>query len=222
MSSRPMPPLPGLSPASRDGSSSRCAGAQIARNDRLPRLVLAQRAVDGKSSEITAIPQLHDMLDTRWAIVSIDAMGTQKAIAAQIVEKGADYVLASKGNQASLHDDVRLIFADPVLARSLCAQPEETDAGPPGSRSACAGSPMRAGSPNATLRKFARKPRSASVERFALARGDHRKAHRQKIPRGKLRDAARHLLARTGPQRPFSTPCAPNRVPRTTSIGAWT
>lgn len=91
-------------------------------------LVLAQRAVDGKSNEITAIPELLDMLNIKGAIISIDAMGTQKAIAARIVEKGADYVLALKGNQTSLHDDARLFFADPVCA-ATCATETETDAG---------------------------------------------------------------------------------------------
>ncbi len=78
-------------------------------------LVLAQRAVDGKSNEITAIPDLLDMLDLEGAIVTIDAMGTQKAIAAKIVAKKADYVLALKGNQSSLRDDVALAFSDPAL-----------------------------------------------------------------------------------------------------------
>jgi predicted transposase YbfD/YdcC len=91
-------------------------------------LVLAQRGVDGKSNEITAIPELLDMLDLEAAIVSIDAMGTQKAIAAKIVEKGADYVLALKGNQSSLHEDTKLFFAEPALA-APCAQASETDAG---------------------------------------------------------------------------------------------
>jgi predicted transposase YbfD/YdcC len=96
-------------------------------------LVLAQRAVDGKSNEITAPelvegPELLDMLDLDAAIVSIDAMGTQKAIAAKIVAKGADYVLALKGNQSSLHEDAKLFFADPVLA-ATCAQASEIDAG---------------------------------------------------------------------------------------------
>jgi predicted transposase YbfD/YdcC len=91
-------------------------------------LVLAQRAVDGKSNEITAIPELLEMLDIKGAIVSIDAMGTQKAIAARIVEKGADYVLALKGNQTSLHDDARLFFADPACA-ATCAKETDIDAG---------------------------------------------------------------------------------------------
>lgn len=91
-------------------------------------LVLAQSAVDGKSNEITAIPELLDLLDIKGTIVSIDAMGTQTAIAAKIVEKGADYVLALKGNQSSLHDDASLFFADPVLA-ATCARASQTDAG---------------------------------------------------------------------------------------------
>jgi predicted transposase YbfD/YdcC len=91
-------------------------------------LVLAQRAVDGKSNEITAIPELLGMLNLKGAIVSIDAMGTQKEIARRIVDKGADYVLALKGNQTSLHEDATLFFADPVLAAS-CARTQDTDAG---------------------------------------------------------------------------------------------
>ena len=70
--------------------------------------MLAQQAVDGKSNEITAIPELLDMLTLKGAIVSIDAMGTQKEIAGRIVDKGAHYVLALKGNQAGLHADAAL------------------------------------------------------------------------------------------------------------------
>ena len=91
-------------------------------------LVLAQQAVDGKSNEITAIPELLDMLNLKGAIVSIDAMGTQTEIARRIVDKGADYVLALKGNQTSLHEDAALFFADSVLAAS-CARTQDTDAG---------------------------------------------------------------------------------------------
>ncbi len=91
-------------------------------------LVLAQRAVDGKSNEITAIPELLDMLNLKGAIVSIDAMGTQKEIARSIAEKGAHYGLALKGNQTGLHEDAALFFADPVLAAS-CARAQDTDAG---------------------------------------------------------------------------------------------
>jgi predicted transposase YbfD/YdcC len=91
-------------------------------------LVLAQRAVDGKSNEITAIPELLDMLNLKGAIVSIDAMGAQKEIARRIVDKGGDYVLALKGNQTSLHEDAALFFADPICA-AHCAVSAETDAG---------------------------------------------------------------------------------------------
>jgi len=91
-------------------------------------LVLAQRAVDGKSNEITAIPELLDMLNLKGAIVTIDAMGTQKEIAQRIVDKDADYVLALKGNQTSLHEDAALFFADPACA-AACARSAATDAG---------------------------------------------------------------------------------------------
>jgi len=79
-------------------------------------LVLAQRAVDTKSNEITAIPELLDMLSLEGAIVPIDAMGTQTEIASKVVAKKADYVLALKGNQGVLHQDVAQSFADPALA----------------------------------------------------------------------------------------------------------
>jgi predicted transposase YbfD/YdcC len=66
-------------------------------------LSLGQVACAEKSNEITAIPELLRLVDIKGAIITIDAMGTQKAIAAQIVEGKADYVLALKGNQETLH-----------------------------------------------------------------------------------------------------------------------
>ena len=65
-----------------------------------------ERVVDGKSNEIKEIPELLDMLALKGAIILIDAMGTQKAIAAKIVEQEADYVLALKGNHSTLRNDV--------------------------------------------------------------------------------------------------------------------
>jgi len=78
------------------------------------RLVLGQEKVDEKSNEIKAIPELLKMLNLTGAIVSIDAMGCQTAIAEKIIAKGADYVLALKGNQGTLHDDVKLYLDDLV------------------------------------------------------------------------------------------------------------
>jgi predicted transposase YbfD/YdcC len=69
-------------------------------------LSLGQVACDDKSNEITAIPELLGLVNIEGAIITIDAMGTQKAIAAQILEQKADYVLALKGNQEKLHDAV--------------------------------------------------------------------------------------------------------------------
>lgn len=74
------------------------------------RLVLGQVAVDAKSNEITAIPELLRLLDLKGCIVTIDAAGTQTAIAEQIVAGGADYVLALKGNQKGLAEDVARLF----------------------------------------------------------------------------------------------------------------
>src|SRR4051795_3160697 len=69
-------------------------------------LSLGQVACDEKSNEITAIPELLRLVDIKGAIITIDAMGTQKAIAEQIIAGGADYVLALKGNQETLHQAV--------------------------------------------------------------------------------------------------------------------
>ncbi len=76
------------------------------------RLVLGQLAVDQKSNEITAIPQLLDLLDVRDCTVTIDALGCQTAIAERIVAQGGQYVLALKGNQPTLLADVEGLFAD--------------------------------------------------------------------------------------------------------------
>lgn len=89
------------------------------------RIVLGQVRTSEKSNEITAIPELLTWLDVRGAIVTIDAMGCQKAIAEKIIDKGGDYLLALKGNQSSLHDDVRLHFeqtAPASLARMTRAE----------------------------------------------------------------------------------------------------
>ncbi len=75
------------------------------------RLVLGQVKVDEKSNEITAIPELLRALALTGCIVTIDAMGCQREIAEQIVEQEADYVLALKGNQGTLHEDVAQYFA---------------------------------------------------------------------------------------------------------------
>ena len=69
-------------------------------------LSLGQIAVDGKSNEITAIPPLLEMLESKGALVTIDAMGCQKEIAKKIIEEGGDYVLTVKGNHPHLRDDI--------------------------------------------------------------------------------------------------------------------
>jgi predicted transposase YbfD/YdcC len=69
-------------------------------------LSLGQVACEEKSNEVTAIPELLRLVDITGAIITIDAIGTQKAIAEQIIDGGADYVLALKGNQETLHQAV--------------------------------------------------------------------------------------------------------------------
>ena len=73
-------------------------------------LVLGQTRTDAKSNEITAIPQLLEMLELKGCIVTIDAMGCRKDIVQGILERGADYVLAVKGNQGQLHQDIGDLF----------------------------------------------------------------------------------------------------------------
>ena len=78
------------------------------------RLLLGQLAVDDKSNEITAVPKLLDLLSLKGCIVTADALLCQRTIAAKVIERGGDYVLALKGNQGTLHDDVRRFLDDPM------------------------------------------------------------------------------------------------------------
>ena len=73
-------------------------------------VVLGQEKTDEKSNEITAIPALLETLSIKGCLVTIDAMGCQKAIAEKIVAKGADYLLSLKGNQGHFHSDVSDFF----------------------------------------------------------------------------------------------------------------
>jgi len=77
------------------------------------RLVLGQEATEAKSNEITAIPLLLERLELTGALVTIDAMGTQTAIAETIRAKGGDYLLALKANRPATHQDVERFFDDP-------------------------------------------------------------------------------------------------------------
>ena len=100
-----------------DGKSSRRAHGEDGRALHLvsawatrQRLVLGQESCDEKENEISAIPRLLARLELKGALVTIDAMGCQHGIAAAILAQGADYLLALKGNQKSLHEEVRLYF----------------------------------------------------------------------------------------------------------------
>jgi predicted transposase YbfD/YdcC len=86
------------------------------------KVVLGQYATDVKSNEITAIPELLKLLDVRGAVVTIDAIGCQKGIAKQIVEKGADYLFGLKGNQPTLHEEVVSSF-DAATSAALRSEP---------------------------------------------------------------------------------------------------
>ena len=86
------------------------------------RLVLGQLAVDGKSNEITAVPKLLEMLALPGMVVTADAMHCQRQLSQQVLDQGADYVLTLKGNQESLHEDVRLFLDDPAAPVAQATQ----------------------------------------------------------------------------------------------------
>lgn len=86
-------------------------------------LALGQVKVKDKSNEITAIPELLQALQLKGCIVTIDAMGCQKKIAANIIDKHADYVLSLKGNHETVHEEVKEFFADAVApCATQCAE----------------------------------------------------------------------------------------------------
>lgn len=80
---------------------------------------LGQKAVDDKSNEITAIPQLLDTINIKGSIITIDAIGTQTAIAEKIKTKRADYVLAVKENQKNLYNEISEYFNDSEFLEEL-------------------------------------------------------------------------------------------------------
>lgn len=73
-------------------------------------MVIGQAKVDEKTNEITAIPELIDLLELKGATVTVDAMGTQKKIAQKIISKESDYVMGLKGNQGQIHQEVKEWF----------------------------------------------------------------------------------------------------------------
>jgi len=86
------------------------------------RLVLGQIAVDDKSNEIIAVPKLLELLSLTGRTVTADAMNCQRKIAQQVIDQGGDYVLALKGNQGTLHDDVRRFLDDPETALATASE----------------------------------------------------------------------------------------------------
>ncbi len=92
-------------------------------------MVLGQVKTDDKSNEITAIPELLKLLNIKGCTVTIDAMGCQRDIADKIVEMGGDYVLAVKGNQGHLLDDIKEAFKETDPARLQSSNSIETGHG---------------------------------------------------------------------------------------------
>ena len=96
---------------SGDRSSGKAAIHMVSAWAQKNSIVVGQTKVSDRSNEITAIPHLLRMLEVSGCIVTIDAMGCQKEIAATIIERGADYVLSAKKNQPRLYEDVQETFA---------------------------------------------------------------------------------------------------------------
>ena len=93
------------------------------------RLVLGQIATDAKSNEITAVPKLLKMLSLEGSIVTADALNCQREIAQQVIDQKGDYVMALKGNQGTLHDDVRTFLDDPKTKLSISPSTVDGDHG---------------------------------------------------------------------------------------------
>lgn len=92
-------------------------------------LLLGQVKTEDKSNEIEAVPRLLEVLDLKGCIVTVDAMGTQKEIAGKIQDKGADYVMALKGNHELVHKEVQSFWSDPELPESEFQSYETLDKG---------------------------------------------------------------------------------------------
>ncbi len=90
------------------------------------RLALGQVSVDDKSSEITAIPELLQLLDLAGCIVTVDALNCQKATAEQIVDQGADYIMAVKDNQPTLAQDIAELFENVAQEVPACVDHAST------------------------------------------------------------------------------------------------
>jgi predicted transposase YbfD/YdcC len=142
---------PELRPIAIDGKSQRGSARRTVGRSALHvvsawavenRLTLGQVATDAKSNEITAIPELLELLDLKEAVVTIDAMGCQKEIAADIVGEGGQYVLAVKENQPHLYEDIERAFdealdqGEPGVDFTEC-QTEEVRSGRQETRSCC-------------------------------------------------------------------------------------
>lgn len=115
-----------------DRASEKAAIHMISAWSQANQLVLGQLTTEAKSNEITAIPQLLELLDLKGAVVTADAMGCQKAIAAKIVDQGGDYLLQVKDNHPTLHEELQLLFVEGMRPDCLGVTyefTEQTDAG---------------------------------------------------------------------------------------------
>ena len=102
--------------STRPVASRRCTGVRLGLRAAAG---AGQVATDAKSNEITAVPKLLKMLNLEGCIVTVDALNCQREIARQIIDQKGDYALALKGNQGTLHDEVRTFLDDPETELSV-------------------------------------------------------------------------------------------------------
>lgn len=116
------------------GSKARSKGGEINTQEHVVHAFLAGSGtllgmewVDGKSNEITAFPKLLERIDLRAMVVTLDAMGAQKALVQQIKDSGSNVVVSLKGNQGATHEDVKLLFARPPARLEIYEAPVVTE-----------------------------------------------------------------------------------------------
>jgi predicted transposase YbfD/YdcC len=173
------------------------------------RLVLGQEAVDEKSNEITAIPALLERIDLAGALVSIDAIGCNPNIAESILDAEADYLLAVKDNQPTLHADIKSYFdTAPCAEVERCETIARSTAGSKSEPTASIGS-----LPNAPIQAH---PASRNSLRSPWSRAGLSAATRSRVSADPT-----SLRALSQPQ-PSPTPCEVTGPSRTTCIGPST